>query len=323
MSRQRGSFLSAAALVLAAVVLVPAAHGQIITLTHDQMMRYTAQNPFDRFPDGRPNVPDALLEKMRGMSAEEVLPIVRRGYPNQYVDGFHILSPGKVMVGRAVTLQLMPSRPDVADVDQAIRTEKNLGRLSHQSAIDMLQKGDVFVVDAFGAGEVGGIIGDNLAYYIWKTTGVGFVIDGPIRDLQGIAPFGMMGYYKQSVPPAISNVMVTGINVPVRIGRATVMPGDVVFGDREGVYFIPPQLVKEIIDEADITHVHDEWTKMKFDEGKYKSTDIYGSPHDPALIKEYQDYLRKKIGQQAYDEYQKRQQQQRQPAQGGRGGRGQ
>ena len=89
--------------------------------------------------------------------------------------------------------------------------------------------------------------------------------------------------------------MVTGINVPVRIGKATVLPGDVVLGDREGVYFIPPQLVSEVLDRADEIHIHDEWTKKKFDEGKYKSSEIYSSPKDPALQKEYQEYLKKRL----------------------------
>jgi regulator of RNase E activity RraA len=293
-------------LLLAA--LPGAVSGQVNTLTRDQMMKYTAQNPFGRFEDGRPKVPDEVLEKLKAMSAEEVLGIARRGYPNQYADGFKILSPGKPLVGRAMTLQLMPSRPDVADVVQREWAAKNQGRLSHQTAIDMLQKGDVFVVDAFGNANAGGIVGDNLAYYIWKTTGAGFVIDGAIRDLQGIATFGMGGYYRDAVPPAINNVMVTGINVPVRIGKVTVLPGDVVFGDREGVYFIPPHLVQEIVDQAEITHVHDEWTKKKFDEGKYKSTDIYGSPRDPALIKEYDEYLKQRISPTAYENYKKRQQ---------------
>ena len=90
--------------------------------------------------------------------------------------------------------------------------------------------------------------------------------------------------------------MVAGINIPVTIGRVTVMPGDVVLGDAEGVYFIPPQLAKEVVDRADETHIHDEWTKKKFAEGKYKSTDIYPSPTDPALKKEYEEYLKKRLG---------------------------
>ena len=101
-------------------------------------------------------------------------------------------------------------------------------------------------------------------------------------------------------------LIVTGINVPVRIGKATVMPGDVVFGDREGVYFIPPHLVQDIVDEAEITHIHDVWTKLKFDEGKYKSGEIYSRPSDPALQKEYEEYLRKELGAEGYERYQRR-----------------
>ena len=156
----------------------------------------------------------------------------------------------------------------------------------------MLQPGDVIVVDAHTI--PGGIIGDNLAYFIYKQ-GAGFVIDGAIRDLDGIREIDMTGYYREAVPSFLTNCMVAGINVPVTIGKVTVTPGDIVFGDTEGVYFIPPQLAKEVVDRADETHIHDEWTKKKFDEGKYKSTDIYPSPSDPALKKEYEEYLRKRL----------------------------
>ena len=93
------------------------------------------------------------------------------------------------------------------------------------------------------------------------------------------------------------SAMISGINVPVRIGGVTVMPGDLVVGDREGVYFIPPALVDEVLDKADVTRIHDEWTKRKFDEGKYKSAEIYGSPKDPALKQEYEDYLKKRLAE--------------------------
>ncbi len=291
--------------LLLSLVAAPHMYGQVFTLTKEQLVRYTAQNPFERFPDGRPKVPDALLEKIKDMSAEELLGLNARGYRNQWDAGWQILHPNKTLVGRAVTLQLMPLRPDVSEADQAERRTKNLPRLSHQTAIDMLQKNDVLVVDAAGA-QFGGIIGDNLAYYIMKTTGTGFVIDGAIRDIKGIAPFDMAGYYRAAVPPAIHDLMVTGINIPVRIGSATVMPGDVVFGDGEGLYFIPPSQVQDLVDEADITHIHDEWTKKKFDEGKYVSTDIYSRPRDPALLKEYEAYLKEKLGAERYEQYMKR-----------------
>ncbi|MDE3194887.1 MAG: dimethylmenaquinone methyltransferase, partial [Acidobacteriota bacterium] len=132
------------------------------------------------------------------------------------------------------------------------------------------------------------------AYFIYKR-GAGFVIDGQIRDLDGIREIDMTGYYREAVPSFLTNCMVAGINVPVTIGKTTVMPGDVVFGDTEGVYFIPPAAVREVVDRADETHVHDEWTKKKFDEGKYNSTDIYPSPATPELKKEYEEYLKAKL----------------------------
>ena len=273
------------------------AGAQVFKWTREEMVRYTPGNPFDRFPDGRPKVPDAILEKVKGLSAEEVFGIERRGFPYQWSDRWQIVHPDKKLVGRAVTLQLLPIRRDVADVDHTgLPSPIGYGEhLTHQSALDLLQPGDVIVVDAHTID--GGIIGDNLAYYIWKRTGAGFVIDGQIRDLDGMREFPVAGYYREAVPSFLTNCMVGGINVPIQIGKVTVMPGDVVFGDTEGVYFIPPSLVKQVVDNADTVHIHDEWTKKKFDENKYKSTDIYPAPRATDLKKEYQDYLKQKSGQ--------------------------
>jgi regulator of RNase E activity RraA len=152
----------------------------------------------------------------------------------------------------------------------------------------------VLVVDLFGKKVNGTIVGDNLFYYVMKATkGGGLVVDGSIRDLDGIAEIDMPAYFRHADPTPIGNVMLTGINIPVRIGEVTVLPGDLVVGDREGLYFIPPQLVKEVLDHADEIHIHDEWTKKKFDEGKYKSSEIYPSPRDPKLQEEYKEYLKK------------------------------
>jgi regulator of RNase E activity RraA len=186
----------------------------------------------------------------------------------------------------------------VEDVAETKAKERGLPRLTNQAAIDMLQPGDVLVVDLFGKKVDGTIVGDNLFYYVMKATkGGGLVVDGSIRDLDGLAEIDMPGYFRSADPTPIGNVMLTGINVPVRIGGVTVMPGDLVVGDREGVYFIPPQFVKEVLDHADEIHVHDEWTKKKFDEGKYKSSEIYGSPKDPKLQEEYREYLKRRLGE--------------------------
>ena len=287
----------AAGISIGAVMMPVLSHAQLFTLTKDQMIEYTAQNPFERFADGRPKVPDALIERARGLSSEEVFAILPAAeFRNQYADGFRVLHPGKKLVGRAFTVQFMPLRPDLDGVINAKAKAAGLTRMYNQVPMDMLQPGDVLVVDLFGQGAGGTIVGDNLFYYIMKATkGAGLVVDGAIRDLEGISGMDMPAYFKSAHPSFLTNVIISGINIPVRIGGATVMPGDLVFGDSEGVYFIPPALVQKVVDNADEVHIHDEWTRKKFDEGKYKSTEIYGSPRDPALKKEYEEYLKKRL----------------------------
>ena len=284
-------------LFILALLLPNCVHAQLFTFPKPDLIDYTAQNPFDRLPDGRPKVPDILIERARGLSSEEVWAVLQqKEFNNQYADGFVVLHPGKTMVGRVFTLQFMPLRGDVDEVAKAKAKQHGLERLTNQTAIDMLQPGDVLVVDLFGKKVNGTIVGDNLFYYVMKAThSGGLVVDGSIRDLDGLSEIDMPAYFRAADPTPINNVMLTGINTPVRVGGVTVMPGDLAVGDREGVYFIPPQFVKEVLDRADEIHVHDEWTKKKFDEGKYKSSEIYGSPTDPKLKQEYQDYLKRRL----------------------------
>ena len=289
---------SAVVCAYVAAMLAPSlTQAQVFTLSKEQLIEYTAGNPFERFPDGRPKVPDALMERAKGISMEEVFGVLpAKGFRNQYEDGWQVLHPGKKMVGRAFTVQFMPLRPDIDNVVNAKNRATGGRGMNNQVAIDMLQPGDVLVVDLFGKKDGGTIVGDNLFYYVMKATkGGGMVIDGAIRDLEGIASMDMPGYFRSSHPSFITNVTLTGINIPIRVGNVTVMPGDLVVGDREGIYFIPPQFAQEIMDKADEVHVHDEWTRRKFDEGKYKSSDIYSSPRDPELRKEYQEYLKKRL----------------------------
>lgn len=275
--------------------LAEAAHAQVFSLSREQMLKYTAQNPFDRFPDGRPKVPDPVLEKVKGLCAEEVHAVLpQKGFPNQFEGNWQMLQPGKKLVGRAVTIQFMPARADIADADAAEAKAKGTSRARNQTAIDMLQPGDVIVADAFGANW--SFVGNKLAYYIMKATGTGMVVDGNIYWLDRIAQFGMPAYFRGAHPAPAMSVMVTGINIPIRVGNATVMPGDVVLGDREGVYFIPPHLVQEVLTLAENTQARDEWTMKMFDTGKYKSGEIYGRPSDPALLKEREEYIKKRTG---------------------------
>jgi hypothetical protein len=90
------------AICLASALVAPPVRAQLNTLTKEQMIEYTAQNPFERFPDGRPKVPDSIIERAKGLSAEEVWNVLPgKGFRNQYEDGFQVLHPGKKMVNRA------------------------------------------------------------------------------------------------------------------------------------------------------------------------------------------------------------------------------
>jgi regulator of RNase E activity RraA len=286
----------AAFLWLGAAAVAPA---QVFTLSKEQLTKYTEKWQGDRFPDGRPKVDDKLLQKMDGVSAEEIWGVLPgEGYPNQYEGDFKILHPEKKLIGRAVTVQFMPARPDMKGPNDADAKSKGVINTGNQRVIDMLQDGDVLVADIFGKIEGGTLVGDNLATYIYAVTHKGFVVDGAIRDLDSLVDIPMGAYFRGVHPTPISQqLMITGINVPVRIGNATVLPGDVVYGDREGIYFVPPHLVQKVLTKADELHIHDEWTQEKFvhETSKYKSSEIYGTPVDPKLKAEYQAYLKKKL----------------------------
>jgi regulator of RNase E activity RraA len=282
--------------VLISCTFTNSTSAQILKLTPEEMIQFTPQNPYDRFPDGRPMVPDALLDTIRNMKIEivEAWTLLRReGYPYQYEANWNILVPSKRLVGRSFTVQFMPIRADLDEVIHKKSEGEGLGRMRNQTTIDMLQKNDVIIVDLFGKVEGGTFVGDKLAYYINKTTGTGIIIDGGLFYKDRIEATGMPAYYRGTHPGALTNVMITGINIPLRIGNAVVMPGDVVLGDSEGILFIPPQYVEKIIESVKSQRLRDEWAKKKFDTGKYKSIEIYGRL-SPELQKEYDEFVKQR-----------------------------
>jgi regulator of RNase E activity RraA len=286
-----------ALLVLAAACLRAApASAQLFQWTPEQLIKYTGKNPYERFADGRPKVPDEMLERLQGLVAEEVQAVLpARGFPNQCepAAGWKVLQPAQKMVGRVLTIQFMPARGDVIEVDEADAKARGTAPARNQTAIDMLQPGDVIVADVFGA--EWNFVGNKLAHYIQTTTKNGMIVDGGVYWLERIAGTGMQAYYKNSLPAQGMRVMVTGINIPVRIGRTLVMPGDVVLADREGLWFIPPQMVKEVVESGELSKARDDWSLMMLGTGKYTSRQIYG-PLTPELQQQRDDYVFQKTG---------------------------
>ena len=285
-----------------APLMVPAVHAQVFSWTKEEMIEYTKAWTGERFADGRPRVPDSWLQRAKQMSSEEVIVPGGRGggAPNiagyaQFDGDFKVLHPELKMAGRVVTAMYMPARPDIDTIMFGKFRAKGV-TLNNQWPMDQLQPGDVLVIDMYGKVEGGGLVGDNLYYYIMKATkGGGLVINGALRDMDGISDIKLPAYVRAITPTWYGGSTLYGYNVPVRMGHAVVMPGDLAIGDREGVSFVPPTVAEGILDKADETHIHDEWTKMKFDEGKYKSSDIYPSPRGEDTRKEYQDFLKKKL----------------------------
>ena len=229
--------------------------------TRDQMMFYTADWKGERFPDGRPKVPDSLLTRALDVSIEDIWEYLRGlGYNCQFDTGFQALHPDKPFAGRALTAQYMPSRPDMAKAIAAEgKTENRIAFGNNNSwPINELQLGDVYIADGFGKIVEGTLIGSNLGSGIAAHTHVGFIFDAGIRDAEENRELpNFNGLYRAYDPSAWKDMVLTGINTPVRIGRATVLPGDLVLAKRDGVIFIPAALAEDAVSNAEFTNLED------------------------------------------------------------------
>ncbi len=237
----------------------------------DQMKFYTRAWQGERFADGRPKVPDAILERMKKVSIEEAWGVMRgKGYHNQFAGEWVILHPDQVMVGRALTVQYMPNRPAYAkDLQDKGKAEGRIGSMNSWP-IDMLVNGDVYVADGFGKIVDGTLIGDNLGNSIYAKSGNGVVFNAGSRDLEGLERIeGFNAWVKGWDPSYLQESMVTGINHPIRIGTATVFPGDVVLAKKEGVIFIPAHLAEEVVVNAEFIMLRDQFGIMRLKAGVY------------------------------------------------------
>jgi 4-hydroxy-4-methyl-2-oxoglutarate aldolase len=285
-----------AAVALAAIVIFPSCgQAQLGLFSPEQRMAFTPNWHGERFADGRPRVPDAVLDRLKDATADQAWDVLGgAGFRNQFEDNWKVINPGQRLVGRVVTAVFMPRRPDVDSVVQA--NGKKEGRIGDENSwiIDILQPRDVLVVDLFGKIQDGTIVGDNLSTAIFAKSHNGLIVDGAVRDVTGIQEItGFQVYARGFDPSALRNVMLMGINVPIRVGRTTVMPGDVALGDPEGVTFLPPPLAEKVADEAEMDHLVDEWGHMMLREGKYTPGQI-DSKWTPEMIQAFNKWAEQK-----------------------------
>lgn len=248
-------------------------------ISKEDLIFLTPEWKGERFADGRPKVPDALLDRLKAVTLEEAWAVLRNeNFKHQYDDGWQMINPDSVLVGRAVTAVFVPGRPDIHRVIDKKGHEKD-GRVKSQNSwtIDMLVKRDVYVVDQFGAHEDGPTIGDNLGNSIYTKTGNGIIYDGAVRDINGLKELKSFTSFFRSYHPSHHlnnpdgqlNTTLIGINQPTRIGKATVMPGDAVLGRDGGVLFIPPHLLEKVVKVSEIVRLRDMFGHQRLREQKY------------------------------------------------------
>lgn len=215
----------------------------------------------NRLSDGRPNVSDDLLQRLKKLKVEDVWQFLNeKGYRNQFESGWKMIHDDQPMTGRALTVQFMPSRPDIQE--KMFKEGQQIGHVGSMNSwpIDQLQNGDIYVADGFGKIAQGTLIGDKLGNSIFARSNNGVVFNASLRDVESLATIkGFNAFVRDFDPTFLQNVMLSGVNVPIRIGNVTVMPGDVVFARKIGVVFIPPHLVQEIVVTAEIIELRDEF----------------------------------------------------------------
>ena len=279
-----------AAFVLTCMITV----AQNVGSSPEYIKALTSEWKGERFPDGRPKVSDAILERLKNISIEEAWGVLRnKGYQNQFESGWQVINPDEPMTGRVVTAQYMPLRPDL---ENYVKAQGKIEKRAQQGGtnswpIDVLVDGDVYVADSYGKIVDGTLIGDNLGNSIYAKSKRGVIFNGSVRDQEGLSEIkGFNGWIKGQDPSYIQQMSLVSINAPIRIGRAVVLPGDVVLAKKYGVIFIPAHLVEDLVITSEVTALRDEFGHLRLREGKYKPGQI-DSQWSDEIKKDFTNWL--------------------------------
>ncbi len=260
-------------LLLAFIFSCIFAHAQQVGSSPEYIKALTAEWKGERFADGRPKVSDAILERLKNISIEEAWGVLRnKGFHNQFEGDWTIINPEEAMTGRVVTAQYMPLRPDFEKQLKEQGKKENRAQQGGTNSwpIDMLTTGDVYVADSYGKIADGTLIGDNLGNSIYAKSQRGVIFYGSVRDQEGLSEIkGFNGWIKGADPSYIQQMMLTSINAPIRVGRAIVLPGDIVLAKKYGVVFIPAYLVEDLVLTSEVTALRDEFGHQRLREKKY------------------------------------------------------
>ncbi|MFM8346589.1 MAG: RraA family protein [Bacteroidota bacterium] len=257
-------------LLLCSVAFFPAV-SQTTAAAREHVIAMTPEWKGERSADGRPLVADQWLARLKNISLEEAWGVLRGdGYNNQFEGEWMVLRPDQPMVGRALTVQYLPKRPDLDNLVRAKgKSESRVGNFNSWP-IDMLKPGDLYIADGYGKVIDGTLIGDNLGNSIYAKSKTGVVFYGSVRDTEGLEKIeGFNAWVKGYDPSYIQEMMLGGINVPIRIGRITVLPGDAILAKKGGVIAVPAHLVEKVVINSEFIAMRDMFGHQRLREGKY------------------------------------------------------
>lgn len=272
----RYSLLVFLALILTNISMSQSVSEDKIVAPQDEVHYYTYEWDGERFPDGRPKVSDDLLERLKNIRLEDAWQYLHElGYHNQYEGGWKKLHEDQPIVGRVLTALYMPKRPDVQERLYEEGTDAGHVGPMNTWPIDLLQDGDVYLADSYGKIAQGTLIGSNLGTSIFSRSGNGVIFNGSARDAEDLEEMeGFNAFVRDWHPSFLEETMLMGVNVPVRIGDVTVMPGDAVLAKKGGIVFVPPHLVEHIVVTAEIVDLRDEFAQQRMQEGVYTAGQI-------------------------------------------------
>lgn len=275
-------------------IFAPSLNAQGLTSSEIQFLTNNWNG--ERFEDGRPKVSKGILERMKKVSIEEAWGVLRNeGFHNQFEGGWEPLHDDVTIVGRALTVQYLPNRPDVSEqIKNKGLKEGEIGN-TNSWPIDRLVENDVYVADSFGKIVDGTLIGDNLGNSIYAKTKTGVVFDASSRDMEGLSQIeGFNAFVRGWHPSFLTEVMLLSINDVIRIGSATVLPGDVVLAKREGVIFIPAHLAEKVVITSEVVRLRDMFGITRLKEGKYTPGQI-DNKWSEEIEKDFSKWIREHI----------------------------
>lgn len=224
-----------------------------------------------------------ILAKLRTVNTDALWSTLRDlGYPHQFMAGLRVVRPELKMAGRALTLRYLPYRPDLGD-----GLVENRGAILSKRAVEEASPGDILVVD-MGGDTSTTFIGDVITTAFLARGGAGIVCDGAVRDLAVLRTLDLPLYIKGAHAGALGAIMGVELNIPIRCAGVTVLPGDILLGDAQGVVAIPAKLAEKAAEDAAAQEEKEAFLRKVLMERKATIMEAY--PPDERVQRMYEEY---------------------------------